>query len=44
MHVLLHIEITLNIDLDSMKYMGSLIFGSEYNNEPCHEISNNVVF
>ena len=30
MHVLLHKEVTPNIDLDSMKYKGSLIFGSAY--------------
>ena len=29
-HVLLHMNVTPDIDLDSIKYKGSLIFGSAY--------------
>ena len=29
MHVLLHVEVTPDIDLDSMQYKDSIIFGSE---------------
>ena len=38
-----HMEVTANIDLDTRKYKGSLIFGSAYNILGAHWLSGGVL-